>query len=68
MSLPQPIINTLIARMYPPTGIWKDYQYDFDFYQFLKTLVSIGRINASDLPEEPDPDDYPDTNSEATRA
>jgi hypothetical protein len=67
MKLPQPVINSLVSSMSPPTGIWKDFQHDYDFYQFLKTLVSLNKISTSDLPDEPNPEDYPDTISAGTR-
>lgn len=65
--LPQEIIDVLVSKMYPPTGIWRDFQHDYDSYKWLQTLVKMGKLNTSDLPPEPQPSDYSDTTSAGTR-
>ena len=67
MKFTQATINTLFNRVYPPTGIWADFQHDYYFYQFLLQLVEGGRMETADLPPEPLPSAYSDTTSAKTR-
>ena len=49
-----------------PTGIWRDFQCVHRSWRNLQDFVNAELILPEDVPEEPDPSDYPDTTSEAT--
>lgn len=49
-----------------PTGIWRDFHCVHRSWRNLKNFVDARLINPSDLPEEPNPSDYPDMDSEVT--
>jgi len=67
MRLTQLVIDRLVSRMSPPTGIWRDFEHDFNFYIWLTNLAKNGLIKDSDLPPQPMPTDYTDLNSAKTR-
>lgn len=51
-----------------PTGIWRDFQCVHRSWRNLQNFVDTGLILESEVPDEPDPTDYPDTLSSATLA
>lgn len=65
--LTQEVKDILVAKMYPPTGIWADFTYDVRMYDCLLALVRTGQMTDTDLPPEPIPSYYPDLTSPKTR-
>lgn len=51
-----------------PTGIWRDFQCVHRSWRNLQNFVDAGLLLESDVPTEPDPTDYPDTDSDPTLA
>lgn len=49
-----------------PTGIWRDFQCVHRSWRNLQNFVDAGLLIESDVPDEPDATDYPDTSSDAT--
>lgn len=61
------VIEKLITRAYPPTGVWRDFDFDVRWWNYLKNMVELGHIPADDLPPEPLPLNYTNYTSSKTR-
>lgn len=70
MTLPQNLIDILKEPLEDeinnPTGIWADFNCLHRAWRSFYRAAELKLINDSDVPDEPDPDDYTDTDSEAT--
>ena len=49
-----------------PTGIWRDFQCVHRSWRNLQSFVDARLLDPTDVPDEPNPSDYPDTSSAAT--
>ena len=60
------ILEFVLDNNASPTGIWRDFHCVHRSWRNLEAFVQYGLLAPEDLPIEPDPTVYPDTDSEAT--
>jgi hypothetical protein len=66
--LAQSLIDRLGAgRLENPSGRWHDYNPDYDLRQLFACLNKTETLCQSDVPDEPDTDDYSDLDLSRTR-
>jgi len=60
------LVNFVKTQNENPTGIWADFNTVHRSWRNLHKFAEKGMICYSDIPSEPNPSDYPDTESEST--
>lgn len=66
LELKDLILDFVRTNNASPTGIWRDFQCVHRSWRNLHNFVNAGLLLEADVPDEPDPLDYPDTSSAAT--
>ena len=60
------ILEFVLDNNASPTGIWRDFHCVHRSWRNLEVFVQYNLLSADDLPTEPDPTDYPDTDAAVT--
>lgn len=65
-QLKEIILDFVVTNNSSPTGIWRDFHCVHRSWRNLQLFIDEGLLSEDDLPDEPNPSDYPDTASEVT--